>query len=95
MQINRLIKGKESRMPHPNLPAVDNTAVVGDSTAGPAAAVVVVQVLDWPLTSFSHLHSLPFLQWLLLRLVEGLRVEVQMMGTQDQFLILNLKRKTL
>lgn len=46
MQINRLIEGKESRMPHPNLPAADNTAVVGDSTAGPAVAVVVVQVLD-------------------------------------------------
>ena len=54
MQINRLIEGKD-------LPAADNTAVVGDSTAGPAVAVVVVQVLDWPLTSFSHLHSLPFL----------------------------------
>ena len=41
------IKGKESKKPRPNLPAADNTAVVGDSTAEPVAAVVVVQVLDW------------------------------------------------
>lgn len=46
MQIDWSIEGKESKKPHPNLPAADNTAVVGDSTAGPAAAVVVVQVLD-------------------------------------------------
>ena len=91
----RSIEGKESRKPHPNLPAADNTAVVGDSTAGPAAAVVVVQVLDQLQTSFSHLRSLPSVQWLLLRQVEGLRVGVQMMAIQDQFLVLNLKKKNI